>query len=124
MRAIIVKKAKEKFKNRNKKIKPKIINSFLVSNFISSSFFKSQKIAYYYSNVTPATNFRQERDCFNLVYFYYHPRFKTKDKAKIDTNSSRSIQLASFTSPTKPLYIIKLDRLISYVLYFIKCKLV
>lgn len=48
IQAIIVKKTEKKSKNEDKKIKLKIINSFLVSDFILFFLYKSQKIVYYY----------------------------------------------------------------------------
>lgn len=42
-----MKKTKKKFKNENKKVESKIMNSFLVSNSIPSCLYKLQKIVYY-----------------------------------------------------------------------------
>ena len=48
VQTIIVKKAEGKSKNGDKKVKPKIMNSFLVGDYISSRLYKPWKIVYYY----------------------------------------------------------------------------
>lgn len=123
VQAIIVKKTKKKSKNTDKKVKLKIINCFLVGNSISSCLYKSQKIVYYYQNITPVSNPIKQKNRFNPVYFYHCPRFETENESNIGTNFSKSIQLAGFISLTKPLYIINSSWPISLILYFIKYKL-
>lgn len=71
----------------------------------------------------PATNFAREGDKSYPVYSHHYLKFETKNRLEISTNSSSSIQLASFTSLTKPLYVINLSWPIPLALYFIKCKL-
>lgn len=71
----------------------------------------------------PASYCTRKKNRSYSAYFHYCPRFKTEDKAEINTYSSRSIQLTSFISLTKPLYVMNLNWLISPALYFIKCKL-
>lgn len=118
-----MKKTEKKSNNGNKEKKPKIMNSFLISNFISSCPYKAQKIIYYYSYIIPVNNFAERRNKSNLVYFYNCPKFKTEDRAKIDTNLSSSIKLTNFISLTKPFYIINLSWLILLTSYFMKSKL-
>lgn len=48
IRTIILKNAKKKPKNKNKKIEPKIINSFLICRFITSYLYKFRKIINYH----------------------------------------------------------------------------
>lgn len=48
IKTFIIKNTKEKSKNKNKKIEPKIINDFLVYKFIIFWLFKPKKIMNYY----------------------------------------------------------------------------
>lgn len=91
VQVIIVKKTQKKFKNGDKKVKPKILNHFLVSDSIYSRLYKLQKIIYYYQDVTLASNLTEKKNKFKLVHFHHQLRFETKNELKICINSSRSI---------------------------------
>lgn len=57
----------------------------------------------------PASNFIGARNRSNLVYFYYNLRCKTENRAEVNINSFKFIQLAGFISPIKLFYIINLS---------------
>ena len=48
MRTIVMKDVKEKSKNRNKKVKPKIMNCFLIRIFVPSCLDKTREIVHYH----------------------------------------------------------------------------
>lgn len=110
IKTIIMKNTREKLKNRNKKIKSKIINGFLVCKFLISCLYKPRKLINYYQNSTPANYFVKKQNKSNLIYPNYSLRYKIKYGLQIGSNLSWFIKLISLTVPTILLYIINLSR--------------
>lgn len=124
MKIIIKKNIEEKPKNKSKKIKSKIMNSFLVCRFITSCLYKPRKIVDYYQNIIPAHYPTKRLNRSNPVHFNYTLKCKTEYRLQIDTNPSQFIKLAGFISPTISLYIINLCSPILLAPYFIKYKII
>lgn len=81
-----MKNIEEKPKNKNIKIKPKIINSFLVCKFLSFYLYKSRKIIDYHQNVASANYVTKKLNKSNPVYFNYSLRCKTEFELQIGIN--------------------------------------
>lgn len=89
--AIIIKKIEKKPKNKNKKVKPKIMNSILIDHFIFFCLYKSQKLIYSYQNIMSANNLIKIKNKFNLIYFHYCLKSTNKNRIKIDFSFSKFI---------------------------------
>ena len=124
MRTIVMKNAKGKAKNKDKVIKPKIINDFLSFTFITLCSYKPREIVNNYQNITPAGHFTERPNMSNLVHPNHSPRCKTEDRLKVGINPHWSIKLAGLTSLIKLFYISNLSGPIPLALYFVKCKMV
>lgn len=100
MRTIIIKNRKEKFKNKNKRIEPKIMNNFLISRLIIFCPYKFKKIVHYHQNLAKSCDVIKKPDGSNLIYTNDSPRCITKDWPKVNINPFWSIKLTIFARPT------------------------
>lgn len=66
-------------------------------------------MVYYYQDILSFCHFIKKQNKANLIYFYYSPRLKIKNKIKINIDFSKFVKLINFTSLIKLLYIIHLS---------------
>lgn len=124
MTTIIVKNSDKKSKNRNKNIKPKIINVFSICLFVNYYLNTIRKIVYHYLNISLSSFLVKKPDRANPIHFFHSVRLKTKNKTEVGKNFSRCIKLLGLISSAKQLYMINSYWPMLLILYFIKSKLV